>query len=63
MGFRGLSGCFVLCVLQDSEITHVSDTIDLAEFVIEDSYTGPRMEGAQGLARPGGGGGLCVDRE
>jgi hypothetical protein len=23
----------------------VSDTIDLAEFVIEDSYTGPRMQG------------------
>eukprot|EP00878_Enallax_costatus_P012985 GHUV01013567.1.p1 GENE.GHUV01013567.1~~GHUV01013567.1.p1 ORF type:complete len:397 (+),score=89.50 GHUV01013567.1:417-1607(+) len=28
----------------DSEITHVSDTIDLSSMPVEDSYTGPRMK-------------------
>lgn len=28
----------------DSEITHVSDTIDLNDFVVEDTYQGPRMQ-------------------
>lgn len=32
-------------LLQDSEITHVSDTIDLSAMPVEDSYTGPRMKG------------------
>ena len=30
---------------QESEITHVSDTIDLSGMAVEDSYTGPRMAG------------------
>lgn len=33
--------------LQDSEITHVSDTIDLSTMPVEDSYAGPRMQGGQ----------------
>ncbi|KAF8063021.1 PAPP5 [Scenedesmus sp. PABB004] len=28
----------------DSEITHVSDTIDLSTMTVEESYTGPRMQ-------------------
>lgn len=28
----------------ESEITHISDTIDLTSFPVEDSYDGPRME-------------------
>lgn len=35
----------ILCGLQDSEITHVSDTIDLDSMDVEESYTGPRMDG------------------
>jgi hypothetical protein len=37
---------------QDSEITHVSDTIDLSTMPVEDGYTGPRMQGERRLVRP-----------
>jgi hypothetical protein len=30
---------------QDSEVTHVSDTIDLDSMLVEESYKGPRMQG------------------
>jgi hypothetical protein len=33
---------------QESEITHVSDTIDLASMEVEDGYKGPRMQGEVG---------------
>lgn len=37
--------CMCWVLLQDSEITHVSDTIDLSTMPVEDSYTGPCMIG------------------
>jgi hypothetical protein len=36
-----------MCHTQESEITHVSDTIDLSAMLVEDSYKGPRMQGAR----------------
>lgn len=45
------------CVLQESEITHISDTIDLTTYPVEDSYDGPRMEGERGGAVTGDGAG------
>lgn len=35
----------IILWLQDSEVTHVSDTIELSSMPIEDSYKGPRMKG------------------
>lgn len=38
-------GACCLVLVQDSQITHVSDTIDLSAMPVEDAYTGPRMKG------------------